>query len=85
METTNFSLNQYPYELPIMGFGIIIVILLFFTLNYIIFKIIGFLMKINTSTGNDPSKIVYLFSFIITSIIVFLIIYPYLRNLNLIN
>ena len=85
METTNFSLNQYPYELPIMGFGIIILILLFFTLNYIIFKIIGFLMKINTSTGNDPSKIVYLFSFIITSIIVFLIIYPYLRNLNLIN
>ena len=85
METTNFSLNQYPYELPIMGFGIIIVILLFFTLNYIIFKTIGFLMKINTSTGNDPSKIVYLFSFIITSIIVFLIIYPYLRNLNLIN
>ena len=85
METTNFSLNQYPYELPIMGFGIIIVILLFFTLNYIIFKIIGFLMKINTSTGNDPSKIVYLFSFIITSIIVFLIIYTYLRNLNLIN
>lgn len=85
METTNFSLNQYPYELPIMGFGIIIVILLFFTLNYIIFKIIGFLMKINTSTGNDPSKIVYLFSFIITSIIVFLIIYPYFRNLNLIN
>ena len=74
METTNFSLNQYPYELPIMGFGIIILILLFFTLNYIIFKIIGFLMKINTSTGNDPSKIVYLFSFIITSIIVFLII-----------
>ena len=85
METTNFSLNQYPYELPIMGFGIIIVILLFFTLNYIIFKIIGFLMKINTSTGNDPSKIVYLFSFIITSIIVFLIIYPYFRNLRLIN
>ena len=85
METTNFSLNQYPYELPIMGFGIIIVILLFFTLNYIIFKIIGFLMKINKSTGNDTSKIVYLFSFIITSIIVFLIIYPYLRNLNLIN
>lgn len=85
METTNFSLNQYPYELPIMGFGIIILILLFFTLNYIIFKIIGFLMKINTSTGNDPSKIVYLFSFIITSIIVFLIIYPYFRNLRLIN
>ena len=85
METTNFSLNQYPYELPIMGFGIIILILLFFTLNYIIFKTIGFLMKINTSTGNDPSKIVYLFSFIITSIIVFLIIYPYFRNLRLIN
>ena len=85
METTNFSLNKYPYELPIMGFGIVILILLFFTLNYIIFKIIGFLMKINTSTGNDPSKIVYLFSFIITSILVFLIIYPYLKNLNIIN
>ncbi len=85
MDSMNFSLNQYPYMLPIIGVGLIVLILLFFALNYIIFKIMGLLFKINTSVGNDSSKIIYIFSFIVTSLIVFLVIYPYLKNANLIN
>ena len=85
MDSMNFSLNQYPYTLPIIGVGLIVLILLFFALNYIIFKIMGLLFKINTSVGNDSSKIIYIFSFIVTSLIVFLVIYPYLKNANLIN
>lgn len=85
MDSMNFSLNQYPYTLPVIGIGLIALILLFFVLNYIIFKIMGLLFKVNTSVGNDSSKIIYVFSFIVTSLIVFLIIYPYLEKVRLIN
>ena len=80
MGVGDFSLNHMPYEAPILGYGILVLIFVFLTVNYLMFKLIGFLLRIDTRTGNDPSKIVCLLSFIVSFILTFLIIYPVLKK-----
>ena len=80
MGVGDFSLDHMPYEAPILGYGILVLIFVFLTVNYLSFKLIGFMLRIDTRTGNDPSKIVYLLSFIVSSVLTFLIIYPVLKK-----
>ena len=80
MGVGDFSLNHMPYEAPILGYGILVLIFVFLTVDYLMFKLIGFMLRIDTRTGNDPSKIVCLLSFIVSFILTFLIIYPVLKK-----
>lgn len=79
MITRNFALNQPPYELPTMGHELIVLIIVFLALNYATFKLFGLLLKIDTTTGNDSSKIVYLLSFMVSAILTFFVILPFLK------
>jgi hypothetical protein len=76
----DFSLEHMPYEAPILGYGILVLLFVFLTLNYLTFKLIGFILRVDTRTGDDPSKIVYLLSFIVSSVLTFVIIYPLLKK-----